>query len=316
MRAIIIAEHSECQLSPLTARTPYPLLPLAGKPILMHALEVLHRSSIREVDVVSPELHQQLETEIDTGPFMGMTVRFVHAMPDLKNASQHSLIVGLSDIVDTDWNDILDDLGDLDVHALIPIKMTMHAIPVAMLVPPHFGRSSLNWTRPGLKYSYGNFDDKISCDWSELHRTEAIQLPINPQYLISTGNFEDYYQANFALLKGKFNYMKSAGREYLTGHRSAPKARVNERSILSRHGYFGSYCRIDKTARLYGDVIIGNSAIVDKGARVSDSIICDNTYIGSNIDCRKAIVNGNLMVKVDTGVCIEIDDPVLFGAIN
>ncbi len=316
MRAIIIAEHSQCQLSPLADRTPHPLLPLAGKPILVHALEMLHLGSIREVDVVSPALHQQLDIGIDTGLFMGMKVRFLPAVPDLQHATQHSLIVGLSDIVDANWNDILDELGELELHALIPIRMTVHAVPVALLIPPHFGQDEPSWSHSGARYRYGDFNDKISCDWNEIHRTEAIQLPIGPQRLISTSCFEDYYQANFDLLRGKFHHAKSAGREYLSGHWTAPKARVRERSIQSRHGYFGSYCRIDKTAHLYGDVIIGDNAVVDKGARISDSIICDGTYIGPNIDCRKAIVKGNLMIKVDTGVCLEIDDPVLFSAIN
>lgn len=316
MRSIIIAEHSQCQMSPLTKRTPHPLLPLAGKPILMHALEVLHRSSIREVDVVAPELHEQLDLGIDTGPLIGMTIRFLPAVPDLKHSSQHSLIVGLSDIADTNWNDVLDKLGDLHLHAMIPIRMTVCAVNVAMLVPPRFGQDKLNWSRPEQRYCYGDFNDRISCDWNEIHRTEAINLPINVEHLVSTSSFEDYYQANIDMLYGEFDYMKPDGREYLPKHRSAPKARVNTTSIQSEHGYFGSHCRIDKSARLSGDVIIGNNAVVGKGARISDSIIFDDTYIGFNIDCDKAIVNGNLMIKVDTGVCLETDDPVLFGAIN
>lgn len=315
MRAIIIAEHSQCHLSPLTGRTPHPLLPLAGKPILMHALEVLHHSSIREIDVVSPNFCKQLESGIDVGPLMGMVVRFVPAVPDLQQSSQHSLIVGLSDIVDTNWDDALEELGDLHLHAMIPIRMTVYGVAVAMLVPPHFGQAEVSWSRPGSRYRYGDFDDQISCDWNEIHRTEAIQLPISPDHLISTSTFESYYQANFDLLCGEFTYLKPSGREYQSGHRRAPKARVNDSSIQSQHGYFGAHCRIDKSARLHGDVIIGDYAVVDRGARISDSIIFDNTYIGSNIDCRKAIVNGNLMIKMDTGVCLEIDDPVLFGAI-
>lgn len=302
---------------PLTKRTPHPLLPLAGKPILIHALEVLHRSSIRRVDVVSPDLYEQLEFEIDTGTFLGMTIRFMPTVPNLQNERQHCLIVGLSDIVDADWSDILDDVfGDLQVTTRIPVKMTVSAIPVALLVPPHFGSEVLTWGSFESLYKHGENDDKISCDWSEMYRTEAIQVPICPNYLISTSSLDDYYHANFNLLHNKFNYVKPAGRKLVSGHLSAPKAHVNICSIQSKYGYFGSHCRIDKSVRLYGDVIIGDSAVIDKGARISDSIICDRTYIGSNIDCRNSIVNGNCMIRMDTGVCLEIDDPVLFSAIN
>ncbi len=72
MKAIIIAEGSHSSLWPLTERTPHPLLPLAGKPILMHALEILHRSSIWDVEVVSPSLSLKLASAIDTGHLIGM----------------------------------------------------------------------------------------------------------------------------------------------------------------------------------------------------------------------------------------------------
>jgi NDP-sugar pyrophosphorylase family protein len=296
MKAIIIAEHSLCNLSPLTDRTPHPLLPLAGKPMLMHALEILHRSSIWDVEVVSPALHRELEAAIDTGPLIGMSVQFSPEMPEFRQLSQHCLVVGLSDMVDTDWGGVLDELGDLKVHALIPIKMTVCAVPVALLLP-----------------SYSR--ESIPTDWSDIHHVDAIHLPIGPRRVISTGSFSAYHEANFQLLRGEFKHIKAAGREYAPGHRSAPKARVSFNSVKSEYGYFGSYCRVDKSARLSGDVIIGDRVAVGRGARVRDSIIFDNTYIGSNTDCTDSIVNGNLLIRVDTGVCLELNDPVLFGAI-
>ena len=55
--------------------------------------------------------------------------------------------------------------------------------------------------------------------------------------------------------------------------------------------------------------------VVGKGANVRDSIIFDRTYVGSHTDCSDAIIDGNLLIKVDTGVTLLLDDPVLFGAI-
>jgi hypothetical protein len=150
MKAIIIAENSQCLLSPLTDRTPHALLPVAGKTILMHALETLHRSEILDVTVVSASYCAELESEIDTGPLIGMDV------------SDHILMIGLKDIVDTDWEDVLDDLGDLKVHALMSIRMTVSAQPVALVLPPGFG-------------------DRIPIDWGDVHHIDAIHWAIgNP----------------------------------------------------------------------------------------------------------------------------------------
>jgi NDP-sugar pyrophosphorylase family protein len=296
MKAIIIAENSQCRLSPLTDRTPHALLPVAGKTILMHALETLHRSSILDVTVVSPSYCAELASGIDMGPLIGMDVRFIPIIPEREYVADHVLVIGLKDIVDTDWDDVLDELGDLKLHALIPIRMTVCAQPVALVLPPgHRAR--------------------IPVDWGDVHLLDAIHLPIGPKRVMSTAKLRDYHQANFHLLRGEFKYLKPAGREYSLGHRASPKARVNAKSVQSNHGYFGSHCRIDKTARLGGDVIIGDRVVVGKGANVRDSIIFEKTYIGSHTDCSDAIVDGNLLIKVDTGVSLLLDDPVLFGAI-
>lgn len=297
MKAIIIAENSQCLLSPLTDRTPHALLPVAGKTILMHALETLHRSEILDVTVVSPSYCAELESEIDTGPLIGMDVSFTPMIPEGGGMSDHILMIGLKDIVDTDWEDVLDDLGDLKVHALMSIRMTVSAQPVALVLPPGFG-------------------DRIPIDWGDVHHIDAIHWAIGPKKVMSTSTLRDYHQSNFLLLRGEFKYIKPAGREYSSGHRTSPKARVNAKSIQSDHGYFGTHCRVDKTARLCGDVVIGDRVVVGKGANVRDSIIFDRTYIGSNTDCSDAIIDGNLLIKVDTGVSLLLDDPVLFGAIT
>jgi len=303
MRAIILAENSHCDLSPLTDRTPHALLPLAGKSILIHALESLHRNAIRDVEVVAPTLHRELEDALDTGPLLGMNIQFAPRMLDLRHLPEHCLIVGLQNLVDVDWDMVfegsnkLNGYGKFEYHAFFPVKITAQGEPVAMLVPPRF-------------------DEKVSCDWADISHTDAIQLPISTERLVNTGSLSDYYEANFRLLQHEHEYLTPAGREFVTGHRAAPNARINPTSILSKHGYFGSNSKVDKSASLSGDVIIGDNVVVDKGARVSDSIIFDNTYIGANTDCDHAIVSGGLMIKVDTGLCLELDDPVLLGAIS
>ena len=161
-----------------------------------------------------------------------------------------------------------------------------------------------------------NFEGQVSCDWFDIHQTEAIQLPISAERLVSTSSLTDYYNANFQMVQGKFKYLTPAGRELMAGHHASPKARVNKKSILSTHSYFGSNSKVDKSASLSGSVILGDNVIVDKGARVSDSFIFDSTYIGANTDCSDAIVSGGLMIKVSTGLCIRLDDPLLFGAIS
>ena len=296
MRAIILAESSQTGLSPLTNHIPHALCPLAGKSLLVHALEALHRSSIRSVEVVAPTSHDQLKSATDIRPMLGMQVRFVPEMFDLRHSKEHCLIIGLQTLVDIDWNVVFNQLGELEYHALMAIKLMALGETVAMLIP-------------------ANFEGEVSCDWNDIYKAEAIQIPIPTARLIRTNSVPAYFKANFDMVQGKYEYLTPAGREFTAGHRASPKARIHKKSIQTRHGYFGSNSKVDKSARLFGSVIMGNNVMVDKGARVSDSIILDSTYIGANTDCVDAIVSGNMMIKVRTGLCLEINDPLLFGAI-
>ncbi len=302
MRAIILAESSQCDLSPLTNRTPHALLPLSGKSILVHALESLHRNCIRKVEVVAPTLHKELEAALGTGNQLGMSLRFAPRMLDLRHLSEHCLIIGLQNLVDVNWDKEfdefceLDEFGQPDYHAYYPIKVVAHGEPVAMLIPPHF-------------------DARVSCDWFDICHTDAVQVPISPEHVLRTSSIPAYHEANFLLLQGKYKYIKPAGRVFTPGHLAAPMTHISKQSIQSDYGYIGSHSRVDKSAILCGTVILGDNVIVDKGARISNSTILDSTYIGVNTDCTDSIISGNLMIKVNTGICLKLDDPTLFGAI-
>lgn len=296
MRAIIIAESSELDLSPLTDRKPHPLLPLAGKSILLHALEALHRSSIRDVEVVAPSLHEKLRTETDIRPLLGMQVRFTPQMFDPRHSNEQCLVIGLQSLVDVDWKELFKQFSDLPYLTRVAISMMAQGETFALLIPP-------------------NFDGKISCDWSDIYQTEAIQAPLPEVCLVRTNSLSAYYDANINMVNRAYRHLSPAGRDITIGHRASPKARIHASSLKSRNGYFGSNSKVDKTASLFGSVILGNNVYIDKGARVTDSVIFDSTYIGANTDCSEAIVTGNLMIKARTGLCLQLDDPLLFGAI-
>jgi len=285
-------------MAPLTDRIPHPLLPLAGKSILLHALQTLYRGSIREVDVVAPKLHDELELAVDTSSLRGMRVRFLTEYPDLQRSASLSLIIGLSNIFDVDWDELIDSLGVVRVHFLIPSMLRVGSTNVALVTPAFFS-------------------EDLSSDWNKIDKIEAvpIQLPDCDTCSVPTNSFVDYHNANFQLLRNRFDNLKPSGQKLASGYHVGRKSKLHNESLRSEHGYVGSHCRIEKSAWLSGDVVIGDNVVISSGTNVTNSIICDRTYIGENLDCRNSIVNGNLLIRVDTGACLELDDPELLAVI-
>jgi NDP-sugar pyrophosphorylase family protein len=78
---------------------------------------------------------------------------------------------------------------------------------------------------------------------------------------------------------------------------------------LGRRLILGSHSRIMKGVSFHGTNIVGDGVMIDKNARIANSIILSNTYVGSDTDISNAIVSGNDVYIVPRDVRLNITDP-------
>lgn len=76
-RAILLAAGRGSRLGPLTAELPKPLLSVAGRPIIVHALDGLRRAGIEEVMLVTGYRADLLERELGNGQASDLRLRYV-----------------------------------------------------------------------------------------------------------------------------------------------------------------------------------------------------------------------------------------------
>ncbi len=76
MQAVILAGGLGTRLGPLTARTPKPMVPVAGVPYLEHQLRLLRRQSIDEVVLLTGYLGQIVEDHFGDGGRLGLSIRY------------------------------------------------------------------------------------------------------------------------------------------------------------------------------------------------------------------------------------------------
>ncbi|WIM06898.1 MAG: nucleotidyltransferase family protein [Candidatus Nitricoxidivorans perseverans] len=76
MKAMILAAGRGERMRPLTDRTPKPLLPVAGKPLIVWHLERLARAGIRDVVINHAHLGDQIEALLDDGSAWGVSIRY------------------------------------------------------------------------------------------------------------------------------------------------------------------------------------------------------------------------------------------------
>ena len=78
MRAMILAAGRGQRLAPLTDNCPKPLVPVLGKPLIVHQIERLRRAGITEVVINIAYLKEQIENTLQDGADLGVNIQYSH----------------------------------------------------------------------------------------------------------------------------------------------------------------------------------------------------------------------------------------------
>ena len=76
MKAMILAAGEGRRLAPLTHRTPKPLLPVAGVPLLIRQIRQLSRAGYSDIVINLHHLSEQIEASLGDGSEFGVTIRY------------------------------------------------------------------------------------------------------------------------------------------------------------------------------------------------------------------------------------------------
>jgi NDP-sugar pyrophosphorylase family protein len=66
---------------------------------------------------------------------------------------------------------------------------------------------------------------------------------------------------------------------------------------------------LKRNVSLDGDVIIGAGSFVGEGARLKNTVVCPDTYIGAELDFENKIVAGNRIIDLETQAWTEVEEP-------
>ncbi|ESS73129.1 nucleotidyl transferase [Methyloglobulus morosus KoM1] len=76
MKAMILAAGRGERMRPLTDSTPKPLLPVAGKPLILHTISQLVSAGFTEIVINHARFGQQIEDKLDDGKAFGANIAY------------------------------------------------------------------------------------------------------------------------------------------------------------------------------------------------------------------------------------------------
>ena len=309
MKALILSGGTGTRLQPLTYTWAKQLLPIANKPILVHIIEKVVRSGIKDIGIIVGDTYEDIEAEIGSGDRWGVDINYIHQSSPLGLA--HAVKIAGSYIQDNDFLMILgDNLLEMELHSVIDFFYSsrsnacilLHRVPN----PSEYGIAEIDGTtikrlveKP--KQYIGDlavigvyvFDKTIfpaieeirPSERGELEITDAVQRLIECGAKVSyqltsgwwkdTGSPQDMLEANRLVLSGIADTNEYAAGNIVTS--ATDSSGEHGKSII--------------------DSIIKEPVAIGEGVKIINSVIGPYVSVGSKATIEKCVIENSIVME-------------------
>lgn len=353
-RVVLLATGETDKLRPLTETIPSPMVPLANRPIMAYAVELLARQRFNRLVVCLHYLAGHVEAYFGQGQRWGVSFDYVLQRDAWGSAG--SLRWARQSLDSTFVVMPADSLVDLDLEEAI-MRHRARQMPATVVV--HTSRqkdaAALTLNEEGLVTGLAD-EPAAETSWPDtgVYIFEPQMLDLIPSrtkfdihsqlipailkagfsvnsyqvhgYWNTLDTFSSYYEAQSAMLRSAMDGFPPSNGKTSMQHLSLDGRRVAEGIWIGHNTvvhpstrfalpvYIGDNCLIGRDAELGPDVVIGQNVIVDDEATISHSTILDNTYVGQLVMADSRLVNKGLVVDFNTADHVEIVDEFLLGS--
>ena len=310
MKTVLFAIRSAPELWPLTRNAGAALLPMAGKPLIVHTIESLAMAGLTDVAVVvRAGFADEVRRELGDGARWGMQFNYL-ATDGAESPAEAILRLGAC----AD-EELLAVRGEILRTPAIAEFLALAATANAPAVGATIGGMAAGVTliRGGVNHSAGLRDssDRPS-NWPGEQST--IALPEARIALIDS--WAGLYEANLNAIPGRFAGLIIPGRPPMPNVIAGRKTRLPASAVKGTPLFVGSRCHIAANAELMSGVIIGDDVVIDRRATLRSALVTSNTYVGELVEVSNAIVDGATLIHLDTGVVTEVTDTFLLARIR
>ncbi|HVA25811.1 MAG TPA: mannose-1-phosphate guanyltransferase [Chloroflexota bacterium] len=328
MKAVVMAGGEGSRLRPLTIGRPKPMVPIVGKPVMEHIVDLLRKHGITDIVVTLQYLPGVIQDYFGDGSGFGVNLSYsVEDQPlgtagSVKYAMDYLdetfLVISGDAITDFDLTQIL----DFHRRKQAAVTMTLYRVPnpleYGVIITDEVGRIQQFLEKP----SWGEvFSDTVntgiyvlepsameqvpdgeSYDFSQqlfpklLEQREALYGYVAPGYWCDVGSLPEYMRATADILQGRTG-VPVPGEEVLPRVWVQPGANFSREAEIVGPVFLGQDSRIRSGAKVIGPAAIGDYAIIDGHAQVERSIVWSNSYLGEGVQLSGAIVGKQCNIR-------------------
>lgn len=322
MKAVIMAGGFGLRLHPLTITCPKPMVTFINKPVLAHLLDWLKQHQISEVIITVQFLAEQIQKYFGDGHQFDMSITYavescrLGTAGSVKNAQpyldQETLLVVSGDIItDVDLQPVIQFHHERQACLTVVTHPVCHPGQYGLVITDADGRvqqyieKPVGWQPDCPLANTGIYllEPEILADMQP-QRLYDFAYDIFPQLLAQENPFFGYQAAGYWCDVGCIPRYFQATAEALAGHIKnimlGPQLQENiwggqdvdiaPDVVLQGPIYLGHNVKIQSGVIIHGPTIVGDNTIIDSYARVEQSIIGQNCFVGTATQLRQSVI--------------------------
>ncbi len=310
MDALLFADRPGTALRPLTLRTAAALLPVAGKPLVVHALEALAAAGVKRVLVVVSPHAEAVTAALGGGERWGMSLEWASS---LENESADAVEQRLGARLPGEFLSVRGDVLFTPFLAgfLAEAAKRPDAPTVAAVTAVEGGTATgVRLVRAGAPRPLGLLGDPEAREaWRDPDGTAVVEA--EGAVFSAVESLAAFHRACLDAAAGRFPGLFVPGQEVAVGVRTGRRTRLPLRAVRAWPVFAGDRCRVDVEAELLGDVVLCDDVYVDRRASLKSTVVLPHSYVGELVELENAIVWTNDLVRVDTGAVATVTDRFL-----
>lgn len=322
MKAIVMAGGEGTRLRPLTCTRPKPMVPVANRPVMAYALEILKKCGVKEIGVTLQYLPWMIEDYFGDGAEWGIRLRyFIEREPlgtagSVKNAAsfldEPFLVVSGDALTDFDLSQAI--AFHQEKKALATIVLTSVSDPLEygvtiidrtsgrverFLEKPSWGEVFSDLVNTGIYVLQPEVLDYIpqgkSWDFSKnlfpllLEKGLPLYAVVLNGFWCDIGNLDQYRQAHLDMLEGKVNF-PLPGKEWREGIYIGEGVEISPLARMVPPVLIGDNCRIGRGAEVGPATVIGPNCTVEDRASLRQCVVDASAWLGPGCEVRGALV--------------------------
>ncbi|MCP3688667.1 MAG: NDP-sugar synthase [Gammaproteobacteria bacterium] len=305
MQAVVFADRNGFKDKSLHHDQSPALLPIAGRPTVIHCIEDLADAGLKKLLVVIATDAHKIESLLGNGMRWGVDIEYMLAKGE-EPPSQ-----------------VIRRCGKLLATPFLMVRGDMLRSPAVndfLMKSEFFDTGNLQGfikSRLAGIALIRDSRDQSTVDNLHWHNIRQVAEPLLQHVTIDNADIcylsdnNDFFTTSLATTNGGFANVYHSGIAIKAGVVHGRNLDMHKTVTVNGSLSCGSNVSIGANVNIRGTVVLGNAVMIDNNACLQDCVILAETYIGPGVNIEHALVNANYIKRIDNGTIVRIEDDCL-----